>query len=284
MSPTDPLVIDAHQHFWRLDRGDYDWLSPDDEVLYRDYLPAELEPILAAHQIDSSIVVQAAPSLAETQYLLSLTEKSSAIAGVVGWIDMASANATEDLQQLSEHNSFLGIRPMLQDIEDARWMLRESLHPCFEKLQRLQLTFDALVLPKHLPHLLELLQRYPDMQTVIDHAAKPDIASGDLQRWGEDMQAIATQTQAHCKLSGLITEAGPGWREDDIYRVMDRLYNWFGPHRLLWGSDWPVLNLAGNYDRWWACTQTWLQQFPLQERQQIMGKNAERFYLQATGQ
>ncbi|CAE7835109.1 enosf1 [Symbiodinium necroappetens] len=263
--------------------SDYGWLSPADKVLYRDYLPPDLTPMLTTHQIDASIVVQAAPTVDESRFLLKLAEASNTIAGVVGWVDMTSAEAVNDLEALSEHTAFLGIRPMIQDIEDRDWMLSDVLHPSFKKLQSLQLTFDALVTPVHLSYLLELLHRYPDMKTVIDHGAKPDIAAGNFQLWTKDMKLIAEQTNAYCKVSGLITEAGPKWCDEDIYPVMDQLYNWFGPRRLIWGSDWPVLNLAGNYDRWWRCMSHWLEQFPQEERDQIMGTNAAEFYLSTQG-
>ncbi len=244
------MIIDAHQHFWHLSRGDYDWLTPQLDVLYRDFLPDDLTPHLDQHSIDGTILVQAAPTLAETEFLLDLADKTPFVLGVVGWVDFEAPSAADDIARLAEHPKLVGLRPMIQDIADDDWMLRPDLTPAFEAMIAANLTFDALVLPRHLSRLRRLLSRHPNLRTVIDHAAKPDIAHGQFDDWASDMAAIANESGAHCKLSGLLTEAGRDWTTSDVAPYAAHLFEHFGPERLVWGSDWPVLTLAASYETW----------------------------------
>ncbi len=272
--------IDAHQHFWQLFRGDYDWLTNDLEVLYQDFLPDDLKSILKSCNIDGTVVVQAAATVAETEFLLSLAEKYPFIKGVVGWIDMESEQAIADLIRLARHPAFKGIRPMIQDIDDPKWMLRSELAPVYQKLIELNLTFDALVLPIHLDALNELLQRYPTLQVVIDHGAKPAIANGwksNLQ-WCDKLQRIAKDTNAYCKLSGLVTEAGGNLDYDNIARYIEHILNTFGSDRVMWGSDWPVVKLACEYQDWLLISEQTIALLPEQQQQKIYYDNAMKFY------
>jgi len=271
-------TLDSHQHFWRIDRRDYGWLTAASGTLYRDYQPTDLEPLLRERHIDGTIVVQAAPTVAETRYLLSLARSTPWIRGVVGWVDMSSPAAPADLAQLARGSRLCGIRHMIQDIADTRWMLEPALEPTFEALIELDLGFDALVRPEHLPNLLTLLQRYPELRATIDHGAKPDIAGHQWQPWADWIAAIATETSACCKLSGLVTEAAPDWTTESIAPFADHLLDAFGPDRLMWGSDWPVVNLAGGYERWWSFTQAWLESMTAADAQQILGGAAIAFY------
>lgn len=270
--------IDSHQHFWQLQRGDYGWLSPALGVLYRDYAPPELAAYLHGAGIDKTVLVQAAATVAESDYLLSLADQHAFIAGVVGWIDMDAPDALAQLAHLARHPQLLGIRPMIQDIADPGWMLREELAPVYRELIARGLRFDALVKPPHLDALLTLLQRYPELPVVIDHGGKPDIAGAAFAPWADRMQALAQQTRACCKLSGLLTEAGPGAGADELRPYVEHLLQCFGPERLMWGSDWPVLNLAGDYPQWLALTQALLVDLDDTARDAIMGGTAARFY------
>ena len=274
-----PLRIDSHQHFWTLERDDYGWLTPGLTALYRDFLPSNLDPMLVRAGIHRTVLVQAAPTLAETCYLLELAEQNDFIVGVVGWVDMEGGRSgVEELQELRQNPRFLGVRPMIQDIADPAWMLRPALRPVFDAIVADGLTFDALVKPVHLPYLLALLQRYPDLPTVVDHGAKPDIAAGQWAPWARWIDRIAAETSAYCKLSGLITEAGEDQSFPDLAPYMDRLLASFGAERLMWGSDWPVLNLRTDYHRWVAATRRWLAPLPAAHREAIEGGNAARFY------
>lgn len=272
------MRIDAHQHYWQLARGDYGWLTPELVQLYRDFLPADLVPLLQRHGIDGTVLVQAATTDAETGFLLELAARTPSILGVVGWVDLLAADAPARIAALARNPLFKGVRPMLQDIPDVGWMLQPALVPALEALVAHDLAFDALVRPAHLRNLLTLLQRHPDLRVVIDHGAKPDIASGDLGAWRGDIARIAAHTRASCKLSGLVTEAAAGWQDEDIVPVMQHLLDVFGAERLLWGSDWPVLLLAGDHARWCALVDAWLASRPEAERHAILGGNALRFY------
>ena len=271
------MRIDAHQHFWRRDRGDYTWLTPALEPIYRDYLPADLAPQLAAADVGRTIVVQAAATVAETRFLLDLARENPFIAGVVGWVDFESDEAPAIIDDLSQDSALVGLRPMIQDIPDTEWMLREKLEPAFEAMIDHGLVFDALVKPPHLAALLELAGRYPELAMVLDHGAKPPIASGDVSAWKRDVVALARDTPMVCKLSGLVTEAGsadPARLEDCVNHLLDC----FGPARLLWGSDWPVCELVCSYAEWHSVTDRLLAGLGAVERGQILSETARNTY------
>lgn len=272
------MKVDCHQHFWQLERGDYDWLTPDLEILYRNFLQKDLTPHLVNTGVDRTVVVQAAPTEAETEYLLNLAEQNESIAGVVGWVDMESASAPNRLAELSNNPWFKGIRPMIQDIADDNWMLSAQLEPAFVAIQSLNLSFDALVFPRHLNNLFTLLRRYPNLRCVIDHGAKPNIANGDWDIWAEGMSKLAKETNAYCKLSGLLTEAGDNADHDHLKPYMKHLLECFGSDRLMWGSDWPVLELAGDYVNWHHMAREFITQTEPDAVPKVMGLNAINFY------
>jgi L-fuconolactonase len=277
------VIVDAHQHFWRLARGDYGWISRDDRTLYRDYGPADLEPHLAQHGIDATILVQAAPTAAETDFLLEVAASTPWAKGVVGWADLAHQDVQNTLVRMAENPLLVGLRPMVQDIADNDWLLRPELDPAFRTLVDLGLAFDALVLPRHLSRLAVLLERYPSLQVVVDHGAKPPISEGRLEPWAADMARVAAHPNAVCKLSGLVTEAGPNWRVNDLRPFVAHLLASFGPDRLIWGSDWPVVNGAGGYEHWWQATNELLGALGPSERAGVLGGNAARVYLASRG-
>jgi len=273
------MRIDAHQHFWRIDRGDYGWLTPEDHPkIARDFLTPQLEPLLKAAKIDRTILVQAAPSEAETHFLLDLARDTPFVAAVVGWIDFEAADAPTRIARLCANRKLMGLRPMLQDIGEEEWILRPEFARVFDAMQRGKLRFDALVKPRHLPAIAELLDRYPDLALVIDHGAKPDIAKDGLEVWKPYIRHIAKETNAYCKLSGLAGEAGPGWTADTLKPYVDVLLEAFGPERLMWGSDWPVLNETGDYAAWLGACVTLTAQLSPSDREAIFGTTAARFY------
>ena len=272
------MRIDAHQHFWTTERTDYGWLTPELGQIYRDFLPSDLQPVLEAAGIEGTVVVQAAPTVAETEYLLGLADQTEWVKGVVGWVDFESPQAAETLTQLAAHPKFVGVRPMIQDIPDPEWMLGAALGPAFNAIAALDLTFDALTLPTQLKPLHKLLTRNPEMRVVIDHGSKPYIRDGILSGWAEDMAALARDTTAYCKLSGLVTEAKPDWSTDDLRPYVSHLLETFGPERLIWGSDWPVCTLASTYERWLEATDTLLSELTRDQREAIMGGNALKSY------
>jgi len=273
------MWVDAHQHFWRLARNDYGWLNPDDHpAIYRDFAPADLEPLLRSAGVERTILVQAAPTLAETDFLLELAAATPFVAGVVGWVALDGLNAGQAIESRAKHPAFRGLRPMLQDLDDDAWILGPAVAPALDAIVAAGLTFDALVKPRHLPHITKLLERRPTLRLVVDHAAKPSIASGDLRGWREGIVAIGRQTSAFCKLSGLVSEAGPGWRVEDLRPFTDVLLDAFGPARLMWGSDWPVVNEAGGYAAWRSAAEALVEGCSPADRDLIFGGTAERFY------
>jgi L-fuconolactonase len=276
---VNEFSIDAHQHFWQLERGDYDWLTPSLVELYRDFAPSDLSPLMLRSGVARSVVVQAAPTVDETRFLLSLADTTPWLAGVVGWIDFESEDAAETLAELARHPRFVGVRPMVQDIADPDWLLADALTPVFEALIGLDCCFDALVRPLHLPRLHRLMQRHPALRVVVDHGAKPDIAGDRFDAtWARDLVALANESGALCKLSGLVTEAAPGWSTDDIRPYAEHLLEHFGPTRLMWGSDWPVVRLARGYADWAEAAEELLSGLDTQARDDVLGGVAARFY------
>lgn len=275
------MIVDAHQHFWQLDRGDYGWLKPELDPLYRDYLPQHLSPQLDACQVQATVLVQAAPTEAETRYLLDLAAETDFVAGVVGWVDMEAPGAPRRIADLVAYGNgnLKGLRPMVQDIADPRWLLRPTLDAAFEAMIDHDLVFDALVLPRHLQTLQARLLRHPKLRVVLDHAGKPDIAGMDFSSWAEDVSQLARELPLlHCKLSGLLTQADDGAGVDELEPYVAHLFRNFGPQRVLWGSDWPVLNLASDYQRWWQLAQELVRRHAAGHEQLVFGATAVRLY------
>ncbi len=270
--------IDAHVHFWRLARGDYTWIQPHQAALNRDFGAEDIRPHLEAAGIDRIVLVQAAATVAETEFMLQQADTYDVVAGVVGWIDMESAEAAATLARLAGNAHLKGIRPMIQDIEQTDWMLGAALTPAYRAVAELDLVFECLVKPPHLPYLHELLARHADMRAVICHGAKPDIVAGAFDDWAAHMARLAAETGADCKLSGLITEAGPGWSVDGLRRYIGHLLDCFGPDRLIWGSDWPVLTETAGYGDWWQAVNACLADLSANDTAKIFGGNAARVY------
>jgi L-fuconolactonase len=272
-------LVDAHHHVWSLARGDYAWLTSDLAPIHRDFSLRDFEPLREQANVSTSVLVQAAPTVAETRYLLDVAKRSDGVVkGVVGWVDLGETDAIPKLTHFARNPLLKGVRPMLQDLPDVAWILRAEVGRALAALPRLGLRFDALVKPAQLPALLTMLDRHPDLQVVVDHGAKPDIANGMWEPWARLMRAVAGNPRVRCKLSGLITEAGPGWTIDRLRRYFDYLVEIFGPQRLMWGSDWPVVNLAGTYQSWFAATVALTADWSPEDRAALMGGTARRFY------
>jgi len=277
------MRIDAHQHFWSLARGDYGWLTPALGPIYRDFGPADLAPLLAAHGIERTILVQAAPTEAETAYLLDIAAKTPFVAGVVGWTDFDRPDAAERIAALAADPLLVGLRPMVQDIADDNWLARAELAPAFEAMTAKGLVFDALLKPRHIAPMLTVLERHPELACVIDHGAKPDLVNGDLAAWRDGMSALAKHPGLTCKLSGLVTEAGSDWTLETIRPVVEHLLATFGPERLIFGSDWPVVTLRASYGQWLEATETLLAGLSEAQRSAVFGGNAQKLYLSQRG-
>ncbi len=272
--------IDAHHHLWQPARGDYDWMPKDNAILNRAYAPADLAPMLAHRNINATILVQAAATIEETEYMLGLADATDWIVGVVGWVNFEDPGHLSHLTRLAAPPKFVGVRPMIQDIEDANWMLRDDVQWAYQALIDLDLTFDALGFPRHLDNFNTLLRRYPDLRTVIDHCMKPQIRDHSpetFQHWADGMNRLA-DTGAYCKLSGLVTEAAPGWTIDDLRPYAQHILKTYGPDRTLWGSDWPVCHLAASYADWCDTAQALTAHLAPKDQSKIFGQTAQTVY------
>ena len=273
--------IDAHQHYWNPARGDYDWMPMDNATLARVYMPEDLTAQRQAHGITHTVLVQAAATVTESEYLLGIADATASVAGVVGWVDFERSGDRAVLERLGRHPKFLGVRPMIQDIPDDDWMLRDDVQWGFRAVADLGLTFDALGFPRHLKNFLTILTRYPEMRTVVDHCMKPQIAGKSAEAfrlWADGMTAIATETRACCKLSGLVTEAAADWTIDDLKPYADHVLDAFGPDRVMWGSDWPVCRLRAEYGVWRDAAETLTDGLSAAEKDRVFGGTAADFY------
>lgn len=244
MSPVTPWIVDAHQHFWRLDRGDYVYPAPSDKLLYRDFMPADLEPALAAAGVAATVVVQATNTLAETAFLLELAAAHRFVAGVVGWWHPGGEGRLDRALALPGSERLVGIRPMLQRWDDVAWLLEpDSLCELADLAER-GLVFEALVDSRHLATIRALCAALPGLKVVIDHMGKPWRHPDRLEEWSSDMQALGDAANCAVKVSGFPFAAASAGRPEDL---VERLRGWFGTGRLMWGSDWPVAEREGGY-------------------------------------
>ncbi|UVI28517.1 amidohydrolase family protein [Paenibacillus spongiae] len=274
------MRIDAHQHYWKLGRGDYNWLSPNSGVLYRDYLPEELLPHVREHQLDGTILVQAAATLEETEYMLSLSDTNDSILGVVGWLDLHDPAYRDHFEKFSRHPKFAGFRVMIQDMPDAHEVLEPDVVEALTYFAGKDVPVDLLLVSHQLDVVVELLERVPGLRGVIDHIAKPRIADGILEPWMSQMSAIAKHPNIYCKLSGMVTEADhTSWKPQDFSAYIRPILDMFGPERVMFGSDWPVCLLAASYDQVVDILEQALpDSLSAEDRAKLFGLNAKKFY------
>ena len=273
------MIIDAHQHFWHYDPVRHGWITDSMAILRRDFLPPDLEPELVQNGVDACVLVQAEQSERETEFLLQLADRSEKIAGVVGWIDLASPNIAEKLKQYAQFTKLRGFRHIVQDEPDDRFLLREEVVRGIQALNHFGHTYDILIYPKQLPAALELVSRLPGHKFVIDHLAKPLIRENILEPWASQMRAIAKYPNVYCKVSGLVTEANwTGWTEQDFRPYLDVVREAFGAKRLMFGSEWPVCLLASSYSRVKKLVEGYSRNFSSEECEQIFGGTATHFY------
>jgi L-fuconolactonase len=268
--------IDSHQHFWMPARGDYGWMNgPGLESIRKPVLPPDLAPLLAQSGISKTVLVQAAPTVHETEYLLGIADATEFVAKVVGWVDFENYDDLRHMQRLARHPKFSGVRPMIQDLPDPEWMHGTRVAWAFDAIVDLDLTFDALGFPIHLEPFRRLFDRYPKMRVVVDHCMKPNIRDNAFDTWASGLREIADATPAFCKLSGLATEASGGWTTETLRPYALHVLDCFGPKRVMWGSDWPVLNLNGSYQTWHDTAFDFV--LPA-AREQVFGATAASFY------
>jgi L-fuconolactonase len=268
------MRIDAHQHFWRIADREGQWPPAELAAIHRDFMAEDLQPLLADAGMDGTVLVQTMENEADTAFMLDIADNNAFVAGVVGWTDLKAPGAAEAIARLAQHPKLKGFRPMLQDLGDDGWIDDPHLKPAISAMIDHGLVFDALVLPRHLDALLSFARRCTRLPIVIDHGAKPLIAEGRFVDWHARMKALAALSNVHCKLSGLLTEAGDQ-KPAAVRPYAETVLDLFGPQRVIWGSDWPVLRLAGDYQRW-------LEQcrdiVPAEHHDAVFGGNAIRFY------
>jgi L-fuconolactonase len=283
------MNIDAHQHFWKYDPARHSWITDAMGALKRDFLPADLAPQLDASHVDATIAVQADQSEEETLFLLELAGQSDRIAGVVGWIDLVSPQIEQRLQHFSQYKKLLGFRHVAQSEPDDRFLLREDFTRGIARLEDFGFTYDILIYPKQLAAAIELVARFSGQRFVVDHLAKPEIKSKDIDRWAGQMRAMAANTNVYCKLSGLVSEADwQNWAPADFDPYLDVVFDAFGVNRLMYGSDWPVCLCAASYQQVKQIIEDYVERkinagasasaSQATARENIFGANAIRFY------
>ena len=274
------MKIDSHQHFWHFNTQDYGWMGDTMSVVKRDFLPQHLLPELKSIGFDGSIAVQARQSLEETNWLLQLADTYPEIKGVVGWVDLQSEKADEQLAAFASHPKAVGVRHVIHDEEDENFMLRPEFIRGVKLLSKYQLTYDLLIFPKHLHTTIKFVTQFSDKQIfVIDHIAKPLIRDRQLSPWKEYIGIMATFPSVYCKVSGMVTEADwDGWQPEDIKPYLDVVFEAFGTERILIGSDWPVCLVAGNYSKVMSVVLDYISNFSASEKAMIMGGNALKAY------
>lgn len=269
-------ILDAHFHIWQLSRGDYDWITPDQPAWYRDY---DLDDWRRSRgSVASGIVVQCAPTGAETDFLLEHAQVCDDVLGVVGWVDLLDDNAPAKLEALAADPHCLGIRPMLQDITDPQWILRPVVLQNLKRAAELELRFDALIQPRHLPFIVQLCDKLPELNVIIDHAAKPVINTAPDEHWCEHLVALGSFPQVYCKYSGLVTEAAPNTTRNLFTPFIEHLITCFGTSRLVWGSDWPVVRSRCEYEAWLRDSLHLLDALGVTDYTPIYSANAQQFY------
>jgi L-fuconolactonase len=273
------MRIDAHQHFWKYDAAEYDWIDEPLAALRRNFLPEDLRPELEGNGFNRCVAVQARQSARETRWLLELAENSPFIAGVVGWVDLQSAGLREQLQGLAGNSKLVGVRHVVQSEPDERFLMRPEFLRGVEMLEEFGLAYDILIYPKHLQVAAEFVSRFPRQRFVLDHLAKPDIRRGKMDGWKQGIQELAAFPNVYCKLSGMVTEADwNNWTAEQIAPYLAVTFACFGAQRLMIGSDWPVCLVAGKYAQVMDLVKDYLGQLPAEEREGVLGRNAHEFW------
>jgi L-fuconolactonase len=271
--------IDAHQHFWKYDPGEYAWIDDTMEPLRRNFLPPDVEPEMARAGFQGCVAVQARQTPEETEWLLQLAGPSRFVRGVVGWVDLQSPDLASQLERFAAHPRFVGVRHIVQGEPDDRFLLRPAFLGGIERLAAYDLAYDILIYPRHLPVAAEFVAQFPGQRFVLDHLAKPDIRAGEIRDWARDLGRLAAFPNVSAKLSGLVTEAHWGaWTPERLRPYLDVAFECFGPSRLMIGSDWPVCTLAGDYGRVMRVVTDFMASRPAAEREAVLGGNAIRFW------
>jgi len=273
------IKIDTHQHFWTYNDRDYGWMGPGMETLKRDRLPEHLKPLLEEAGVDGTVAVQARQTLEETEWLLRLADENPFIKAVVGWVDLRGEGLRQELERLAGRPRFRGVRHVIHDEPNDRFMGRESFQNGIGLLAEFNLTYDLLVRPRHLAPACELVEKFPNQMFIVDHIAKPLIKDGVMAPWDAHIRRLAEYDNVYCKVSGMVTEADwAAWKPSDFVPYMDVVFEAFGAERITLGSDWPVCTVAGEYGEVMRVAAAYVDRLSPDERAAVWGGNARRFY------
>lgn len=276
-----PVIIDAHQHFWNFERIPYHWPTANEGPIYRTFDEGDLEPDLDACHVDATVLVQAMDAYVDTAYMLEVASRWPYVRGVVGWVPLTKPDeAAAALDRFGQDPRFVGVRHLIHEEPDPDWLARDDVREGLGLLAEHGVPFDVVaVLPRHLEHVPVLAERHPELRMVIDHLAKPPIAMGGWQPWADLMAAAAAAPNVYAKVSGLNTAADwTSWTADDLRPYVEHALAVFGPGRLMFGSDWPVALLAGDYQKVWHATQELIEDLDEADQQRILGGTASEFY------
>jgi len=273
------MHIDAHQHFWRYDPREYDWIDESMACLRRDFLPDGLKPELERAGFQGCVAVQARQTVEETRWLLELAAAAPFVLGAVGWVDLQSPEVHSQLETFAKNPKLVGIRHVVQGEPDGRFLLRPEFLRGISMLEEFDLAYDILIYTRHLPVAAEFVRQFPRQRFVLDHLAKPPIKSGSSQPWARGIRDLAAFPNVLCKLSGLVTEADwQQWKPEHLAPYIDVAFDCFGPDRLMIGSDWPVCTVAASYARAMDVVKDYLSRHPAQVQAAVLGENARRFW------
>jgi L-fuconolactonase len=273
------MKIDAHQHFWKYTPAEYGWINDRMSILRDDFLPADLEQEINHVAIDGVVSVQARQTVHETRWLLDLADQHDFIKGVVGWVPLAAREVRRDLEKFAERRKLKGVRHVVQDEPDERFILREDFNSGIRALADYGLVYDILIFERHLPAAIEFVDRHPNQRFVLDHLAKPRVKEHVVEPWRENIRRLADREHVFCKLSGLATEAGwADWTEGQLSVYLETVLDAFGPRRVMFGSDWPVCLLAAEYARWHDVVARFCEKLSTDERHRIFGGTAIEAY------
>ena len=273
------MRIDSHHHFWHYNPDEHIWMTDQMASLKRDYLPEDLQPLLGQTGIQGTVAVQARQNLDETEWLLKLSDENDFVKGVVGWVDLKSPDVGAQLETYSQHPNLKGVRHVLHDEPDDRYALQRDFLRGLGRLREFDLTYDLLLFPRHLPVAIEVVEQFPDQPFVLDHISKPFIKEGVLSPWDRDIRELAKFDNVWCKVSGMVTEtAWKQWQVADFRPYLDVVCDCFGTDRLMFGSDWPVCTLSGTYGEVVHIVEDYIQQFPDEVQERLMGGSAAAFY------
>jgi L-fuconolactonase len=272
-------IIDTHHHFWKYSAAEYGWINDEMKTIRRDFLPADLKKTLDDAGVSGAVSVQARTTVEESDWLLSMAEKHDFLRGVVGWVPLTESDVEKHLERLAQHKKFKGVRHVIQGEPDNNYILRPDFNAGVKKLLKYKLRYDILIFEKHLKPSIRFVDQHPNQMFILDHVAKPKIKERILSPWREDMIELGKRPNVYCKLSGMITEADwKKWSSADLAPYLDTALQAFGPKRLLFGSDWPVMLVAGQYKPWVELIKQTIKRYSTAEQEQILAKNAIEAY------